>query len=440
MCSIGVHSLSLQRSNQHAMPSITSLYLGSLVCASDAVRLTTRDVVHTESRKPRARLSDSASFTTASPALSDTTEPTALDPSHSHVWLDEQRLRDELSAHPNLYGPSALPPSWAQWYHYCDTSSEFGEQRTAQYVFVLDALNFCFWPLAGYEYAELAGSLKVTLLSDPHSFSAERLACLTSDELRIWLQPPSDEQRRALIAHAQQRASDRDNKAEIDNQQLMDCNTRTAPALVVIPLLDSRTRALNELGLFLLNQHTGLAINLLRSATLAPNASTFITHILAHLPAYRDHCVHPATGDQVFLLQARTDTGSRPVRRLPLHAAVPVAGLHAADVLRGLSAAAAAGQPGSVGVLGRAETLDRAGPRAGGGQQCGGQHTGSHGVRGGADGERDAPDERVCVAHADGLDTVGAWRGYVESAAAAPSHTNNLLLASYDRCLLSTTT
>jgi hypothetical protein len=30
--------------------------------------------------------------------------------------------------------------------HYVDTSCPDGCQRTAQYLLVLDALNFCFWP------------------------------------------------------------------------------------------------------------------------------------------------------------------------------------------------------------------------------------------------------------------------------------------------------
>jgi len=216
------------------------------------------------------------------------------------VWLDEQRLRDELSAHPALYSQSALPPTWAQWYHYCDMSSEAGLQQTAQYVFVLDALNFCFWPLAEYEYAQLAGSLKLTLVTQPDSFAAARLAKLTTAELQQWLQPPTDKQEGALIAHAEQRASSTDSGAEIDSRHLPHRSPQPDSAGVLIPLLHSRTRALNELGVFLLNHHSGLALNLLRFASLASSASTFVAHILAYLPAFRDHCVHPATGQQVF--------------------------------------------------------------------------------------------------------------------------------------------
>ena len=290
--------------------STAELYNSSLSCPLESVRLTTQSVVELEAAKPRARLSASTPFTitaasAASPALSEPSDAplsASLDPTLSHVWLDDQRLRDELSAHPDLYSPSALPPSWAQWYHYCDTFNEAGLQKTAQYVFVLDALNFCFWPLDGYEYAELAGSLKVTLIAEPDSFSAQRLANLTTDELQRWLQPPTDEQRHTLIAHAQQRASSKHNPADIHSQQLSLCTSRPAATTVDIPLLHSRTRALNELGLFLLHQHTGLALNLLRSPLLASSsASTFVTHILAHLPAFRDHTIHPTSGRQLFL-------------------------------------------------------------------------------------------------------------------------------------------
>lgn len=36
----------------------------------------------------------------------------------------------------------------AEGWHYCD-DAKTGGPLTAQYVFVLDALNFCFWPEAG---------------------------------------------------------------------------------------------------------------------------------------------------------------------------------------------------------------------------------------------------------------------------------------------------
>lgn len=59
-------------------------------------------------------------------------------------------------------------------WHYTD-----GGPRTCQYVFVMDALNFCFWPMPGLEYDILAKSLKDVLESDTAAFDAERLAVIT---------------------------------------------------------------------------------------------------------------------------------------------------------------------------------------------------------------------------------------------------------------------
>lgn len=59
-------------------------------------------------------------------------------------------------------------------WHYTD-----GGHRTCQYVFVMDALNFCFWPSPGLEYDTLAKSLKSVLETDKDAFAAENLAVIT---------------------------------------------------------------------------------------------------------------------------------------------------------------------------------------------------------------------------------------------------------------------
>ena len=63
-----------------------------------------------------------------------------------------------------------------QW-HYCADADTCGP-LTAQYIFVLDALNFCFWPSEHFEYDVLAVSLKSVLERDPHAFDADRLCDL----------------------------------------------------------------------------------------------------------------------------------------------------------------------------------------------------------------------------------------------------------------------
>jgi hypothetical protein len=66
---------------------------------------------------------------------------------------------------------------WDTW-HYSDKTQSFSV-LTCQYIFVLDALNFCFWPIPGLEYDCLALSLKSVLEFDHKAFDAERLAEIT---------------------------------------------------------------------------------------------------------------------------------------------------------------------------------------------------------------------------------------------------------------------
>lgn len=65
----------------------------------------------------------------------------------------------------------------AEGWHYClDAPSG---PLTCQYIFVLDCLNFCFWPTSELEYEHLAKNLKNTLERDPTAFSANSLANIT---------------------------------------------------------------------------------------------------------------------------------------------------------------------------------------------------------------------------------------------------------------------
>ena len=66
----------------------------------------------------------------------------------------------------------------ASGWHYSLDAATSGP-LTCQYVFVLDALNFCFWPSAGMEYDTLAVSLKDALTADPSAFSATNLSAIS---------------------------------------------------------------------------------------------------------------------------------------------------------------------------------------------------------------------------------------------------------------------
>lgn len=61
----------------------------------------------------------------------------------------------------------------ATGWHYSDNGP-----LTVQYVFVMDALNFCFWPSEGLEYDTLALGLKSVLEKDTTAFDAEKLSLI----------------------------------------------------------------------------------------------------------------------------------------------------------------------------------------------------------------------------------------------------------------------
>lgn len=193
------------------------------------------------------------------------------------IYLDEAALDKELEDNLELYTTKALPPDWAQTYHY--TITDFNDvaqvQNLIQYVFVLDSLNFCFWPLKGYEYEHLAGSLKKTLMDDPTAFDADVLIAMTPEKLVQYLQPPTEF---PLIA--------------LPGQTNPFSSMETLP----IPLLHSRCRLLQELGSVLKEKFGGLAYNVVLSAK--HSARDLVRIITSAFPGFRDQSqfMH----DQIF--------------------------------------------------------------------------------------------------------------------------------------------
>lgn len=78
-----------------------------------------------------------------------------------------------------------------------------GGPLTVQYLLVVDALNFCFWPEEGLEYEHLAGGVKRSLLEDQNSLSAERLSVIDGagvQRLLGWPRPvPLQDERARLL-------------------------------------------------------------------------------------------------------------------------------------------------------------------------------------------------------------------------------------------------
>lgn len=82
--------------------------------------------------------------------------------------------RETLSAHcldstVDKQGRLGQASAWDRSLHYYDPHNS---ERTAQYLLAVDALNFCFWDDAEFEYEHLAGGLKQSLQRDPQILDA----------------------------------------------------------------------------------------------------------------------------------------------------------------------------------------------------------------------------------------------------------------------------
>lgn len=120
---------------------------------------------------------------------------------------------------------------------------------TCQYVFVMDALNFCFWPCPGLEYDTLASSLKKVIEADNEAFSAQNLISITESKLSSWF-----------------------------------------PENLQLPSLPDRILRLNELGQCLQDNFDGLASNMVKQAN--KSASKLVQLVIQHIPGFRDTSIY----------------------------------------------------------------------------------------------------------------------------------------------------
>ncbi|XP_015963844.1 uncharacterized protein LOC107487665 [Arachis duranensis] len=127
---------------------------------------------------------------------------------------------------------------------------------TVQYLFVLDSLNFCFWPDKDLNYDDLASGLKAALQNDKSAFDADRLQKYTGTQLRELLKWPRP-----------------------------------------LPLEDERVRLLHEVGIELERSFDGKACNLVDRC--GKSALNLVALVARHFPGFRDHSVYK--GRQVFL-------------------------------------------------------------------------------------------------------------------------------------------
>ena len=120
---------------------------------------------------------------------------------------------------------------------------------TAQYLLVVDAANFCFWPDGELEYEHLAGNLRRSVEADPACLDADRLAGVTGEGLRALLRWPRE-----------------------------------------LPQEEERARLVREVGAALARHFGGKFSSMVRAAD--GSASALVDLITKHFPGFRDSCVY----------------------------------------------------------------------------------------------------------------------------------------------------
>lgn len=166
----------------------------------------------------------------------------------SHVTVDLQEIEKVVD---QIKGDVPKVEWDFEGIHYFDNGP-----LTVQYLFVLDALNFCFWPDKDLSYDHLASGLKLALEKDKNALDSDRLQNYTGPQLRQLLNWPRP-----------------------------------------LPIEEERVRLLHEVGMELERSFGGQAANLVKSA--GSSAATLIELITRHFPGFRDHSLYK--GHQVFL-------------------------------------------------------------------------------------------------------------------------------------------
>lgn len=133
-----------------------------------------------------------------------------------------------------------------------------GDAVMVQYLLVLDALNFCFWPEAGLEYEHLARGLKDSVQEDGTVLEASRLA-------------------------------------EADGPAVQRLLRRLQP----LPLQEERASLLREIGTGLQRHWGGHAVQMVAAAQ--GSAVTLVNAVLKSFPGFRDFALY--RGRQVWLLK-----------------------------------------------------------------------------------------------------------------------------------------
>lgn len=146
---------------------------------------------------------------------------------------------------------------WSDWH--IDNPKQYSVEQITAYCFVVDAMNFCFWPnntMGGFEYDSMTRNLEKQLIKNPDFFTASRLATVTEAQLR---------------------------------EHVFQTNFEFC-------LVDERARILNEIGDVIQNKFNGQFYSFVEATDF--DEQMFVDMVVTHFSGFRDEAIY--NGRQVF--------------------------------------------------------------------------------------------------------------------------------------------
>ena len=173
-----------------------------------------------------------------------------ITPFMEHVKIDQEALKKFITN--LLQDKNALKfPKWSES-HFDATSVPF--EMLLKYLFVIDTLNYCFWPNKGFEYYDLAKNLYATLKEKKDFFNIDNLVKMTPEQLK---------------------------------ENVFKCD---------FCLLNERARMIREVFTIIKNEYNGLCYNFVKECN--KDATKLTKKIIDKFWCFRDQAIY--NGEQIF--------------------------------------------------------------------------------------------------------------------------------------------
>ena len=171
-------------------------------------------------------------------------------PLMKHVKIDKDNL--DKFVNELLTNENALKyPKWSES-HFDATSVPL--EILLRYIFVIDTLNYCFWPNEGFEYYSLAKNLYDTLIKNKNFFDIDNLVKVTPEQLK---------------------------------ENIFKCDFN---------LINERARMIREVFTIIKYNYQENCVNFVKECN--KNAAKLVKKIIDEFCCFRDHAIY--NGEQIF--------------------------------------------------------------------------------------------------------------------------------------------